>query len=470
MTPALCCAPNSSVAQCLALILANYAICSQQNNAKGKSLFSFCFYHAEINPNLLFLDQSAFSLCPYPQNMCLLFRNKLSKKVKSYCTKISQTDLSLLRDPDYFGHHRMSRRHHNSPNRSKKRSAESKSKSPLIPKCSSSWKMVLGEQKPIQDGLKTNTFNVTQQFWRSKTSNNSDDCFIVENFKYDDQSKQSLSEKYIGLDLHRSYSDMFIAHENNSDVEIRNVKLDSKLKKNIKILDSKLRGRHSRILQNQTGIDKRKSRYDWPMSVLDINKTNKEMNSNTSEKILKEIIHQLISSYGPNINIDQLLHLLIQTVHKLKVSQTISSNFTAIEQNKQIEQTPTNSLRWLDDFENDELNQLLAETMNKIHEQEVNSILASYESFPYQKQEQMKPNDIRSDSFVREDKKPIKTFSKQTSKNPKSSIRLQQKKGTLDIQSPKADQAGEEANKAGAESNSGNLLFTFYVECFFGIL
>lgn len=38
MTPALCCAPNNSVAQCLALILANYTISSLQND-KGKCLY-----------------------------------------------------------------------------------------------------------------------------------------------------------------------------------------------------------------------------------------------------------------------------------------------------------------------------------------------------------------------------------------------------------------------------------------------
>ncbi|KAF5291783.1 hypothetical protein FQA39_LY14271 [Lamprigera yunnana] len=151
MTPALCCAPNQSVAQCLAIILANYSICSSQDNS--------------------------------------LFTMKKSKRKKPlYNTQEIQTNISLLQNPDYFECKRLFNLH------------RTPSKNPF--KIKPRVNKTECDEKLIKSMLNSQTHNI-QELTRTGSSN----CFLIENYSVEDTLP---CQKQMGLNLHLSQSHMAI--------------------------------------------------------------------------------------------------------------------------------------------------------------------------------------------------------------------------------------------------------------------
>ncbi|XP_018318975.1 uncharacterized protein LOC108732588 isoform X2 [Agrilus planipennis] len=94
MTPALCCAPNSNVAQCLAVILASYPKQQLQQQKVTN--------HNSIGDKANIFSELATD--PSPSEDSYLIRHVIEIKRSSIKTRdnASQTKMSLLQNPDYF--------------------------------------------------------------------------------------------------------------------------------------------------------------------------------------------------------------------------------------------------------------------------------------------------------------------------------------------------------------------------------
>ncbi|XP_045471558.1 serine/threonine-protein phosphatase 6 regulatory ankyrin repeat subunit A-like isoform X2 [Harmonia axyridis] len=168
-TPALSCAPNSEVAQCLALILLN-----AKNSASG-----------EFVPNHLL--NSFLSIAKrttmIQQNSSLPKKNSQTQTDKALLKSSLETDKNRLRfDPPIW----------------------SKNPKILFPSCSSSLMPFF-----------------TMSKWERKHSDNSEEeCFLIDNSAQNEKNHGLGGESNKGLNLHRSFSDMSINRHNGGKINL----------------------------------------------------------------------------------------------------------------------------------------------------------------------------------------------------------------------------------------------------------
>ncbi|XP_044751495.1 serine/threonine-protein phosphatase 6 regulatory ankyrin repeat subunit A-like isoform X2 [Coccinella septempunctata] len=186
-TPALCCAPNNQVAQCLALILLH-----STNGASGES-----------DPN-----KSLSSFLQIAKQKSLNQPNSSIPK-KSVQT---QTDKALLKNSDAFAPDK-NRSRFNPPIWSKRPKTLTPSNSSCLkPLFKSSWK-------------------------KNQGAGCEDDCFLIDNSEQNGKSDGPEIESNKGLNLHRSFSDMSISSHNGGKInleetlKVRNLKELSDRKK-----------------------------------------------------------------------------------------------------------------------------------------------------------------------------------------------------------------------------------------------
>lgn len=219
--------------------------------------------------------------------------------MKYYDARDTQTDISLLHNPDYFECNRMFNfRKLSSKSQSLYRDTAKPKDQFLVSK-----NITPLDQKTLKGLLQSNTHDEIREFIKHEPKDSG--CYIIENFQPEDTDLKPIPQTSTGHNLHHSQADTFIPNESRISTDF--------IKKMYVEANKSLKTKNSS--STTESVNEQKSAT---------NAISKNPVSPNMYILIKKIAKGLVEKHSPKANRNKLIHLLLQAFRKAQETRSKS--------------------------------------------------------------------------------------------------------------------------------------------------